>query len=1112
MILATLALGATIAFNLKGNSVDAGYLRWALSNHISLFFASPIQYLLGDGKASSPLIYIGIGVFGLLVAVFAMQFSGDSETQLLRKRLKELDAAKNEAEGALQAQVWKGKTDRQAKDSAMKDLESSIDKIELLLGELGEKERLLKVRESELVTLKTDPGVRPGVVAARTQPADRTLSEELRKKTEALQARDAALKDLEQRLGAKTAQWETQLREKERQLKGRESELEGLRFQINDLNEQLSDMEAARKRADERLQEESRRRRELIEASELASKAEEQRLGELVHGLESQLRERDKILKGSDSELASFRRQLDGLAAAKDQAETSLKEQLAQKDQAQQSKEAAVKELEQRFGAMVQALRTEVGEKNLLLETRDGEIHALRTEVGSVAARLSETVAAKERAQAKLQEEQRKAEQRGSIDVTQREMAERHARELDSAAQQLLEKETALQARLGDLAALQSEVQAVSGRLKETMSAKESAEASLREELRQERQQRESGNRELAERYGAEVANLAKQLGEKEEVAQVRDGELAALKSEVKSIAERLNDTAAAKERAEAALQEELRKERQQREARESANRELEERYTRELQSAAAQLDGKEQVLKSRDGEVRALKTQLASLAEQFSKVESAKERAAILLQEKIRNEKQLREANDSALKELAESFNAKIAVLEQQLSEKLQVMGSRDSQVQALTSELSSLNRRLSEASAAKEKAESLFNEAIREKAEIGAAKDAAMRELQDDLTHKIGSMEAQLDEREQLLKSRDADLLAVKEQIADLGATKEQRARALQEEVRRKSEELAEREASAQALEERFSERVRGLESELSEGREQLAVREKELAALSVKVGSLTNQLANVGSSNDDAARALEQELQEQSALLQAKEAAIQTLENRLSGTVRSLEEQLGEKQELLHNRDLELDALMSKISALAGQVAALEAARGRSERQLQEELREREEILESKNAELEDMEERLNGRVKTLERQLTDKQKLLETGGVEIGDLRAQMSVLEERLKESENAKTWLEGSLQQARSTESRELVVTDSNRQPAALGAMAEDSDKDGLDSIRSEREALLKARDKLINDLMGELKEKKTQLAHHEIEVWQGIERRGVWKHRLSKIGIRLKD
>ena len=56
-------------------------------------------------------------------------------------------------------------------------------------------------------------------------------------------------------------------------------------------------------------------------------------------------------------------------------------------------------------------------------------------------------------------------------------------------------------------------------------------------------------------------------------------------------------------------------------------------------------------------------------------------------------------------------------------------------------------------------------------------------------------------------------------------------------------------------------------------------------------------------------------------------------------------------------------------------------------------------------------------------------------------------------------------------------------------------------DTNGLDTLLNEREELLKARDNLIQNLMAELKEKKTQLARHEIEVWQGIERRGVWKH-----------
>jgi len=46
----------------------------------------------------------------------------------------------------------------------------------------------------------------------------------------------------------------------------------------------------------------------------------------------------------------------------------------------------------------------------------------------------------------------------------------------------------------------------------------------------------------------------------------------------------------------------------------------------------------------------------------------------------------------------------------------------------------------------------------------------------------------------------------------------------------------------------------------------------------------------------------------------------------------------------------------------------------------------------------------------------------------------------------------------------------------------------------------------------LIKNMMTELKEKKSQLAHQEIEVWKGIERREAWKHRLAKVGIRLKD
>jgi hypothetical protein len=63
-----------------------------------------------------------------------------------------------------------------------------------------------------------------------------------------------------------------------------------------------------------------------------------------------------------------------------------------------------------------------------------------------------------------------------------------------------------------------------------------------------------------------------------------------------------------------------------------------------------------------------------------------------------------------------------------------------------------------------------------------------------------------------------------------------------------------------------------------------------------------------------------------------------------------------------------------------------------------------------------------------------------------------------------------------------------------------------------LESLLKEKEDLLKIHDGKIERLEAELKEKRTELARHQITVWQSIERRSAWKHRLRKVGITLKD
>jgi hypothetical protein len=173
------------------------------------------------------------------------------------------------------------------------------------------------------------------------------------------------------------------------------------------------------------------------------------------------------------------------------------------------------------------------------------------------------------------------------------------------------------------------------------------------------------------------------------------------------------------------------------------------------------------------------------------------------------------------------------------------------------------------------------------------------------------------------------------------------------------------------------------------------------------------------------------------------------------------------------------------------------------------VQEELREKNVLLQAKESSIGEIEGQLTAKVQSLEHQLVQKQKLLESSGAEVGELRSQIHVLTERMGEVEGAKHRVEAQLHEERNRVSESRVESELN-QPVTQRELTGESQ--ALDDLMKERDQLLKSRDKLIQELMVELKEKKSQLAKHEIEVWQGIERRDVWKHRLSKFGIRLKN
>jgi chromosome segregation ATPase len=1031
LVSATLFLGSLIYFAFKDNELEANYFRWLFSNTLNYGLSSPSKFI-SEEVPSGAFVYGGLTIFAVVMFLVFLKMTRDRELLALRKRLSDLRSEKNQTDSLLQEVVWKGKTEQQAKESVRRDLEVSIDKIEALVTQLNEKEDQLRTRDIELVSLKSNALAEAG---PGRPLSDRLLRQEIHNKTEMLQAKTAALKDLEQRMNAKTRLWENQAREKDALLKRRDADLEGLRGEIAALNSRVQETEAAKKRAEELFQAELKKTKEILEANDLATRAEEKRLTDKIRTVENQLGEKDRLLRARDTEINGFRKQLSEFESAQAQMEARHREELAKSEQDRRAKEHGLATLEERLSANIRDLQNEVSQKDLLLQARDSEMRSVKSEVKAISLRLSEMAAAKVHAEEALQEELKKAK-------SQRETEQNEFRERE-------------------------------------------------------------------DRYEKEASLFTQQLSEKEDLLKHRNAELDVLRQDVQGLGMRLDTAVAAKERAEGALREALEKAQIGRQSSEAAERERQQRYAREVQALQNQLGEKDQSLERRGEEIKSLKTQVASLTEQLAKVGSAKERAASLLQEKLKAERQSQHTSDSVVREMEAGFKAKVASLEEELAAKQEVVGSRDAALTTLKSELASLNQRMSDLAAAKERAEGLFQQALTEKTDLLKSKDGAAKILEEQLTGKMRGLESRLREREALLHDRESELGAFKTQLAELVAAKDQATKSLSEDVRQKSELLAAKQTAIKTLEERFSSRIHSLESALAEKQELIDAREQEFKELMAKVNALSGNLAELGTSKDGALRLLHEELKQKSELLDSKDAALAALEKRLNDKARNLENQLSHRQELLAARDAELDSLMSKVSELTEKVSELDADRDRTQRRLQEELRENNALLQSRESSISELEEQLKGRVETLERHLAEKETLLETSSAELSEFRSQFNSLTERLNEAEQAKVTLEGLLQIERSKSETALVAIEAAEQDDGQGLNGETL---GLETLLHEREQLLQARDKLIQSLMTELKEKKTQLAKQEIEVWQKIERREAWKHRLSKFGIRMKD
>jgi chromosome segregation ATPase len=636
--------------------------------------------------------------------------------------------------------------------------------------------------------------------------------------------------------------------------------------------------------------------------------------------------------------------------------------------------------------------------------------------------------------------------------------------------------------------AMNAELRAFSNRLVEAEVAKAELETLLEDSQWKERHARAAKDvamKDLEATVGKFMA-AERQLMDNQELLESQERELVGLRSQVNALTEQSGVIVSPDLQEQRELRVELRKKTELLQAKESSMRQLEKNLTGKVQTLETQLGAKDKALRERDKE-------LATLNEELSRARAATNQAESSLAEEVRKETQALQAKDSAMKDLEKNLTAKVRALNAQLIEKQQLLQNRSTELEALKTEMNGLSKQVVDAASAREHAEIVLQQELKKKTELLQSKDAAFKELRESSTANVYALGNQLNDKEKLLKERDKELETLKVQLSRTGAAKNQVEVSLAEELRKERESLKAKDSALKELEKDWRAKIHALEAQMTEKQELLQIRNTELEALKSEASLLTARVSEASLTKDRAEKVLQQELKKKTELLQSKDAAFKELESNLSARFQDLENQLGEKEASLKDRTAELDALRSQLTKMGSSQQEVENL-------LRKELGKAKAVLEAKDSTIKEVEERSNKTVNTLEHQLREQEKLLSSRDGELAALRSEVGTLKTRLSKAGSATERAEGLQQGKMANESVIKQLEESSKRTRFL------------ESMLSEKEELLKANGEKLERLESELKEKRKELARHEIEVWQQIEKRGLWKRRLSKFGISLKD
>ena len=636
--------------------------------------------------------------------------------------------------------------------------------------------------------------------------------------------------------------------------------------------------------------------------------------------------------------------------------------------------------------------------------------------------------------------------------------------------------------------AMNAELRAFSNRLVEAEVAKAELETALQDSLWKEKHARgakDDAMKDLETSVGKRMV-AEHQLIESKQLLEIQDKELKALRYQLNALPGRSGEITSPNLEQHSELRDELRRKTDLLLEKDLAIKELEQTFGGKVHALEIQLNTKEQLLRDHDKELKTVQQEL-------NKARATRSQAENSLAEELKKEKHALQLKESAIKELEKNLTAKMRTLTVQLSEKHELLQSRSLELETLKAEVNGWTKQAADAASARDRAENVLQQELKKKTELLLSKDAAFKELRENSTTTVYALENQLNDKEKLLSERDKELETLKVQLTRTGTAKNQAESSLAEELRKEREALRAKDSVIKELEKDWRGKLHALETQMSEKQELLQIRSTELESLKSEVSLLTARVAEAALTKERSEKTLQQELKKNTELLQSKDRAFKELQTNLSARFRDLESQVNAKESSLKDHNIELDALRSQLTKMG-------AAKQDVEDLLRNELGKTKAVLEAKDSTIKELEEGLSKSVKSLQNQLRERDTLLSNRDRELETLRSEVGTLKARLTKMASAAVRTEGLPQEKLLTETTLKELEEGSKRIRAL------------ESLLSEKEEILKHNDEKMERLESELKEKRKELARHEIEIWQDIEKRGLWKRRLAKFGISLKD